>query len=44
MITKYLFNRLRSVQVVCKRGYADKNILSLTERGFFQDIFPDNAG
>lgn len=35
--------------VVIRRGYAtasvvDKNILSLSDRGFFQDLFPDNAG
>lgn len=43
MISKHLFNRLRSVEVHLRRGYADRNILSLSERGFFQDIFPDNA-
>uniref|UniRef100_A0A1I8NNG3 Tyrosine--tRNA ligase n=1 Tax=Stomoxys calcitrans TaxID=35570 RepID=A0A1I8NNG3_STOCA len=27
-----------------KRFYTKKNLLALTERGFFQDIFPDTAG
>lgn len=30
--------------IINKRFFTDKNVLSLYNRGFFQEIFPDNAG
>lgn len=29
---------------IIKRFYSKKNLLALSERGFFQDLFPDTAG
>lgn len=43
MFTKRLFNQIKKIEVQIRRNYVEKNVLSLTERGFFQDIFPDNA-
>lgn len=43
MLTKRLFHQYKQIEVQIRRNYAEKNVLSLTERGFFQDIFPDNA-
>lgn len=43
MFAKRLFHYVKQFELSFRRNYADKNVLSLTERGFFQDIFPDNA-
>lgn len=46
ILSTSVLRRLRTFAAVvqCRRNYAiEKNLLSLSDREFFQDIFPDNA-
>lgn len=43
MIIRNILNKTNNL-FINKRYFTDKNVLSLYNRGFFQEIFPDNAG
>ena len=46
LIRKTLFNtiNLKNNLNIFNRHFTENNILALRERGFFNEIFPDNAG
>lgn len=43
MIMRNIFSKTSNLIIIHKRFFTDKNVLSLYNRGFFQEIFPDNA-
>lgn len=43
MFLKNFLNLNKQLKILIRYNYTDGNIYKLKEKGFFQDIFPENA-